>query len=329
MLSTDTEGLVSANDPRLERLLRAKEITRDDEIERLIAHVAKPVVSTILARFARSGTSVTPHDAEDIASTINLRLVVKLRALVAEKDEAVEDLERYVAVLAYNAVHDHLREAFPARARLKNRLRYSLLRDPRLALWQRGAKLCGGLAGWSGQNAASSVNIDDRGLTGAILDGERPADALVMLFRKCGHAAELEALVELFAKLWDVVDGQTSLPQTHEDKRAMPLRDLEHREVLRAVWREVKELRPMQRKALLLNLRSEETVNVIALFVLTGIATFEEVAAVLEWAPAQLADVWPSLPLDDLRIAELLGIKRQQVINLRKSARERLARRFA
>ena len=35
------------------------------------------------------------------------------------------------------------------------------------------------------------------------------------------------------------------------------------------------------------------------------------------------------LPLDDLRVAERFGITRQQVINLRKSARERLGRRLA
>jgi hypothetical protein len=34
------------------------------------------------------------------------------------------------------------------------------------------------------------------------------------------------------------------------------------------------------------------------------------------------------LPLDDATIAGLLGLTRQQVINLRKSARERLARRL-
>jgi hypothetical protein len=41
-----------------------------------------------------------------------------------------------------------------------------------------------------------------------------------------------------------------------------------------------------------------------------------------------LAGLWPELPLDDARIAERLALKRQQVINLRKSGRERLSRRM-
>jgi hypothetical protein len=40
------------------------------------------------------------------------------------------------------------------------------------------------------------------------------------------------------------------------------------------------------------------------------------------------AGLWSRLPLDDASIAELLNITRQQVINLRKCARERLARRM-
>jgi hypothetical protein len=38
--------------------------------------------------------------------------------------------------------------------------------------------------------------------------------------------------------------------------------------------------------------------------------------------------VWNDLPIEDARIAELLGVTRQQVINARKSGRERLARRL-
>jgi len=36
-----------------------------------------------------------------------------------------------------------------------------------------------------------------------------------------------------------------------------------------------------------------------------------------------------NLPLSDLDIAARLGLSRQQIINLRKSARQRLARRMA
>ena len=58
-----------------------------------------------------------------------------------------------------------------------------------------------------------------------------------------------------------------------------------------------------------------------------GVATFREVAAALEIGPEELAELWNRLPLEDLEIAARLGLDRQQVINLRSTARQKLARR--
>jgi hypothetical protein len=67
---------------------------------------------------------------------------------------------------------------------------------------------------------------------------------------------------------------------------------------------------------------------VAAVLPLTGIATIREMAAALEMPAADLATLWRDMPLEDARIAERLGLTRQQVINLRKSARLRLGRRM-
>ena len=48
----------------------------------------------------------------------------------------------------------------------------------------------------------------------------------------------------------------------------------------------------------------------------------------VEVVEGQLAELWPRIPLDDLEIANRLGISRQRVINLRSAARQRLARRL-
>ena len=48
----------------------------------------------------------------------------------------------------------------------------------------------------------------------------------------------------------------------------------------------------------------------------------------LSMSAEQFSQLWDELPLDDASIARLFGITRQQVINLRKTARERLARRM-
>ena len=77
-----------------------------------------------------------------------------------------------------------------------------------------------------------------------------------------------------------------------------------------------------------INLKDPEGRGCIALFPAIGIATFRQLAEALEMSAEKLAEIWNELPLEDTKIAELLQLTRQQVINVRKSARERLARRL-
>jgi DNA-binding CsgD family transcriptional regulator len=74
-----------------------------------------------------------------------------------------------------------------------------------------------------------------------------------------------------------------------------------------------------------LNLRDQDGYG-IDLFPYRGIASIRQIADALEISIEEFARMWNELPLDDATIADRLGITRQQVINLRKAARERLAR---
>src|SRR5262245_8405083 len=97
---------------------------------------------------------------------------------------------------------------------------------------------------------------------------------------------------------------------------------VEKRIFLQRLWEEVRQLPRQQRVALLLNLRDTEGRSCIALFPALGIATLRELAEALEMSAEGLAEIWNETPLEDLKIAELLRLTRQQVINARKSARE-------
>jgi hypothetical protein len=103
---------------------------------------------------------------------------------------------------------------------------------------------------------------------------------------------------------------------------------LEQRLFFEQVWREVCQLPVLQRAALLLNLRDLRDGGVISFLPFLGVASKEELARLLEMPYEDFENLWSELPLDDSRIAQRLGISRQQVINLRKTARERLARRM-
>jgi hypothetical protein len=80
--------------------------------------------------------------------------------------------------------------------------------------------------------------------------------------------------------------------------------------------------------ALLLNLRDDHGADLLSLLTLSGIARLHQIATALEMDARDLARLWKDLPLEDAVLAQRLGLTRQQVINLRKCARERLARRL-
>ena len=79
-----------------------------------------------------------------------------------------------------------------------------------------------------------------------------------------------------------------------------------------------------QRQALLLHLGDDA----LSVFVTTGTASLRAIATALEMDVAVLAGLWAALPLPDNAIADRLGATRQQVINLRMSARKRLINRL-
>jgi hypothetical protein len=78
---------------------------------------------------------------------------------------------------------------------------------------------------------------------------------------------------------------------------------------------------------LLLNLRDPDGGSALHALPATGLVLMADIARLLELDDRELKTLWDQLPLDDLTIAARLGLTRQQVINLRKSARARLARR--
>jgi DNA-directed RNA polymerase specialized sigma24 family protein len=94
------------------------------------------------------------------------------------------------------------------------------------------------------------------------------------------------------------------------------------------LWKEIGALPRRQKIALLFHLRDKHGNPALPLFQLTGTAFLPAIATAVGMSVAELAAIWNDLPLDDNHIAALLSCTRQQVINLRMSARKRLAKRI-
>jgi hypothetical protein len=95
----------------------------------------------------------------------------------------------------------------------------------------------------------------------------------------------------------------------------------------RALWAEIRELPRRQRLALLLNARDPAGDSVLRLLIESHVVTAGELARALEVRESDLESLLCRLPMRDLAIADWLQLTRQQVINLRSAARDRLARR--
>jgi hypothetical protein len=325
-----TNRLHELNDRALWPLIGAPdEQSQEAAIEVLLTEEVRPVVAAILRRFRRTEPNLQIEDLEEISSAAAVRLIRKVRAAAIYEEHAITVLSDYLATLTYNALYDFRRHRYPERHRLKRNLRYLLTRHRSFALWEAAESMVAGLSGWKGQPPGPEALLTKSSATPAMREKAHPAEALRAILHRVGHPIAFESLVDLVAELWDVRDVVFECVEDPADEQPDPLSSIEQREYLENLWSEIRELPGHQRTALLLNLRDSRGCNALTLFLLLNIADAGEVARIAGVTEAELNEMWETLPLDDLTIADRLGLKRQQVINLRKSARERLARRMA
>jgi RNA polymerase sigma factor (sigma-70 family) len=318
------EDLLRANDSRLAAYLSATdEATRAAELAALLAQVQERV-REILGAYVRAGWPAAREDVDEMVSVVTLRLLRKLRAAASVEEESLQNLEAYTTTLAKNEMRDFMRRRSPERARMKQRIRYIFTRDHRLVLSVADGTTVCALAAW-GTTAGPPASAEEVAVAAqrsaiAAIDSADDAVALLSVVRKPVRLSDLVASLR---------HGEPPQAASADEAPAGRAIDrVEARQYLTVLWQEIRELPPRQRTALLLNLREPASGNAVTLFVLLGIATLVEIAEAVEMTTNELSAIWDDLPLDDLRIAAHLGVERQQVINMRKSARERLVRRM-
>jgi RNA polymerase sigma factor (sigma-70 family) len=331
-------------------LLEARDEHSDELLSQLITVHAEPVIKRIiryklhLSSYQADGRA----EADDVYQEALVQLLAEFEQLRNHPDEhPISDVRGMAAVIAHRTCSRWMRRQFPERHALKNRLQYLLTRQRGLALWQdEDRKLVAGFAVWQGQKkAAAAARLrqlsDDERLVSHIrkLESGRPqelGDALAAIFNHLGGPVEFDELVSALAALLGIRDQPIESIDDNYDSVAFRAAarepdlawQVEKRIFLQRLWEELQQLPLNQRAALLLNLKDADGRGCIALFPATGVATLGQLADALEMSVDKFAEMWNDLPLEDARIAELLGLTRQQVINARKSGRERLTRRL-
>jgi predicted DNA-binding protein (UPF0251 family) len=343
---------VERSDPLLQPFLQAADATT---AERLLAEVIQDHADPVINRIIKSKMRVSldaangdrlNQDALDMAGDLRATLISDLRAIQTDPSQKpIGSFRDYVAIKTYSACADYFREKNPRRWRLKNLLRYQLRQNPRFALWKVDNNYwCAGFSEWRDTKDFGNLlkplpppkSIRERLLLKSN-QSAAAAEFLQFIFEESGHPIQFERVVSLAADVWRITDFPTESiddPDQKEIKQVAnpsPPVDLlfEQRAYLEKLWSELCELPVLQRVALLFNLRDAQGGSAIFFLPHLGIASKGQIAAALAFDEPDFERLWIHLPLEDAEIAERLKITRQQVINLRKTARERLARRMS
>lgn len=312
------------------------EDTHDDlglPLAELSESVIKPVVRRKL-RVSLSDVDMSREnqDALELVSEIHLRLLAELDRPHAS-DHLIRDLKGYAAAVAANACYQYFRSRFPLRARLKNKIRYLLSHHRGFAIWRDDDDkwICGYQA-WKAEGRRASaipemVEVPVLGSCGRedisaslrkifdILNA--PVGLGELVGRLAGQNVHLEAPDQAEG---DGCEAVSAIGQADIQSK------MECRVTLRQLWTAILELPLKHRRALLLNLKDCSGESLIAALPLSRTAGIGEIAAAVDMPAHDFAALWNTLPWNDAQIAEFLAISRQQVINLRQSARARLAR---
>ncbi|MGE0127282.1 MAG: hypothetical protein AB7U82_04165 [Blastocatellales bacterium] len=347
--STQNDSLLA---PWLQALRTEGEEAAESALASLIESQIEPVIRSVI-RFKLRLDSSDRADEADLAQEALAQWLVELRKLAVGPDErSISDARGLAATITYRVCYGWLRRRSPRRHALRNRLQYLLTRQAGLALWPGAGQnekseklLIAGFAAWRGRTPAPAEKLrqlpsDEKflALAGRLIAKGQDAklnDLLAAIFDYIGGPVAFDELLSLTAALLQIRDEPPASTEEQTEAGGAQLASdedvawqVEKRIFLKRLWEEVRELPLAQRAALLFNLREADGRGCLALLPATGVATLRQIAETLEIPAEQFAEMWPQLPLDDVAIAGLLNLTRQQVINLRKSARERLARRL-
>lgn len=290
--------------------MQSRSCSNGSAIDSVVVDRAIPVIDAVLRRRCRGWTAAR-NMFDDLHGEAVVRVLRRLREM-HEIGAAIENFEGYVAAITSRVIDDALRAHCPEWARLKHRVRYLVTHDDRFRFSAER------------QTISLATGRGGRVRTAA-------AEALAR------QVAEIVTDVEREVALDDVVRELAGDPRITEHSAAWqeriatadPAAMLESADTLRRLWNEITQLPSRQRVALLLHARDANGESVLRLLTASGLVPPDDAAAALGVTRRELASLLDELPLNDSSIVKRLAVTTQQVINLRKAARDRLARRMA
>ena len=322
----------------------------DTLLVRLVESVIEPVATRLVrGRFRisvnQNNDSSLNQDALDIVSEVKVSMISVLRRMKDSEDTVpIDSLEGYTAIVTRNAYNEYLRKKYPSRFRLRNQIRYVVTNSEGLRIsFEHGAvPMCGTDFAMVSNDLTDAASISLNGFAGELINSPGLlkkdinriglGELVGIVLRKVNKPVIFDDLVSVIAELRGLHEP-TVVELTDEihlsSMAIVPFAESERKTFLTTIWGEMSELPLRHRRAMLLHLTDDQNDNLLVMFVLDGIASIRSIAEMVEMPPEEFAGIWNRLPLPDNDIAELMGLERQQVINLRQSARRSLRSRLS
>ncbi len=341
------DSAINQTDSSLISFLNAigEEETENELLDLLQRHI-QPAIEKNL--HAKMHISLQPsdfksfnQDALEIAGEVKLFILAKLGKLKLNPQEStIQNLNSYVTSITINAYRQFLRGKYPLRRQLKSKLRYLLTHHPNFSLWEdESGWVCGLKQSIKTSKPLDLVKINtlvsDVIKKGNLSESSQTIDLVRTIFEFSVSPLHFHDLVSLVAEIQGIKD-QPEMLEFGDNRLELEeisnsddqiISKIEQQEELKKVWVEICKMPIRHRLALLLNLKDKQGDGVIKLFPLLRIASIRQIAETLDFLPLEFASIWNELPWEDVKIAEFMNLNRQQVVNLRQSARMRLVRK--
>ena len=189
-------------------------------LARLNAEQIEPVIRRVIGyklRFHRPNgkQNLQRPDFEEIYNDIQLRLLERLRAL--KEDPArnpIMNLRGYVATVTRNTCDEYMRQRYPLRRSLRDKIRRHLLSNDRFALWEdTDHNWLAGLSEWQNldhtlKDTTLSELQEQLKLEWQTVDAQRVElhDVLTTIFNVAHAPLDIDQLTELIAGFWGIED---------------------------------------------------------------------------------------------------------------------------
>jgi DNA-directed RNA polymerase specialized sigma24 family protein len=338
-----TELSVSGSSGRLAQFYAATGSEASDHLNYLLQSEVRPILASSVKRRLSSlsrSSSDLQQEVEDIVQDGIVRVAQQLLA-GRDGEMQIKSLGGYAARVAEYACDEFFRATYRKRYNAMKRVLVNLRENPAFYEWKVGPSARhGALSAWppppptAQEKRANAIRLDLNVTTALILRAywkgeakERPGTAHCMNASLIWAEGSLD--VDDLVLVLQSARNEFDEPETVLDPEMMaaPPTVAAWTEIdfLRAIWNEIRKLRPGPAKALLLNLRIKGEFG-IELFAESGAARADEIADLLGFEPDHFEkEVLNELPWSDKRVAAYLNCTEDQVSALRSAARRTLA----